>query len=150
MLKFLSKFLFGDDIFISYSRADGAPYAAALANQLASRRLSCRFDQWGTVPGKDVPDDIRRALRRSGMLVVVATPKACESRAVEREIREFLPTKRLIVPVDLCGDISSARWWPLLEGLPVSRDDRLAEKGQVGLVQEIGSQTALGPSPEVL
>ena len=133
MFTSLSKFLFGDDIFISYSRANGAPYAAALANQLASRRLSCRFDQWGTVPGKDVPDYILRALRRSGMLVVAATPKACESPAVEREIREFLPTKRLIVPIDLCGNIFSARWWPLLEGLPVSRDDRPPEKGQLSL-----------------
>ena len=47
-----SKFLFGDDIFISYSRADGATYAAGLANELAAHNFSCRFDLWGTEPGK--------------------------------------------------------------------------------------------------
>ena len=47
----ISRRLFGDDIFISYSRADGFSYAAALATRLAERKLACRFDQWGTEPG---------------------------------------------------------------------------------------------------
>src|SRR6266704_2568804 len=34
----VSKYLFGDDIFISYSRADGATYAAGLADELATSR----------------------------------------------------------------------------------------------------------------
>jgi formylglycine-generating enzyme required for sulfatase activity len=116
------KFLFGDDIFISYSRADGASYAAALANQLAGKRLSCRFDQWGTTPGKEVPVPIIEALHRSAMLVIVATEGAGQSEHVEREILEYLPTRRFIIAIDIDGAIKSARWWPLLEGLPISVD----------------------------
>ena len=45
----LLRFLFGDDIFISYLRKDGANYAAALANELSKpgRDFSCFLDQWG-------------------------------------------------------------------------------------------------------
>ena len=44
----LLRFLFGDDVFISYSRRDGANYAAALANELSKRErggFSC-FLSW--------------------------------------------------------------------------------------------------------
>jgi hypothetical protein len=40
------RFLFGDDIFISYSRADGITYAEGLASELAKRGFSCRVDLW--------------------------------------------------------------------------------------------------------
>jgi hypothetical protein len=45
----LLRFLFGDDIFISYSRKDGANYAAALANELSKpgRDFSRSLDQCG-------------------------------------------------------------------------------------------------------
>src|SRR5262249_35446211 len=81
-----------DDIFISYARADAAAYAAALANALTERNLSCRLDQWGARPGKAVPPEILRALRQSAMLVIVGTEGAVHSASVEREVREFLPT----------------------------------------------------------
>src|SRR4029453_17338437 len=45
------RLLLGDDIFISYSRADGAGYAARLAGELTRDGLSCGFDQWGACPG---------------------------------------------------------------------------------------------------
>ena len=41
----LLRFLFGDDIFISYSRKDGANYAAALANDgVGSQTIAARID----------------------------------------------------------------------------------------------------------
>ena len=122
----ISRRLFGDDIFISYSRADGFSYAAALATRLAERKLVCRFDQWGTVPGAKVPASILRSVTRSGLLVILATPKACKSSVVEDEIREFLKTGRTIVPVRLCRDITKARWWPLIQGLAISSEPLLA------------------------
>lgn len=114
------RLLFGNDIFISYSRADAAAYAAGLAGALAERGLACHLDQWGSQPGTEVPPEILRALRRSAMLVVVGSEGAAQSAAVEREIREFLPTKRLLVPIDLDGHLRGASWWPLIEGLAVS------------------------------
>jgi hypothetical protein len=59
--KLLTRFLFDDDVFVSYSRADGASYAVALANALAGD-LSCYFDQWGAVPGTQVPEIVLAAV----------------------------------------------------------------------------------------
>lgn len=118
----LARRLLGHDVFVSYSRADGASYAAHLASELTKRNLSCRLDQWGSKPGKEVPAEILRDLRRSSMLVVVGSRGATKSAAVEREVLEFLPTGRLIIPIDVDGSIRSALWWPSLEGLAVARE----------------------------
>ncbi len=131
--------LTGDDIFVSYSRADGATYAAGLASELSARGLWCRFDQWGSEPSKTVPESILNAVRRSSMLIVVATSAAGRSQAVEEEIKAFLPTSRLIIPIDLDGTVRQAEWWRLLDGLPPSPE----KQGTDGRV-------ATRPSSEVL
>ena len=113
------RLLFGSDIFVSYSRADSATYAARLASELVARGFDCRLDQWGARPGSELPPELLRDLRRCSMLVVVGSAGSGKSSAVEKEIREFLPTGRFIVPVDIDGSIRSARWWPLLQGLAV-------------------------------
>jgi WD40 repeat protein/HEAT repeat protein len=85
------------------------------------------------------------------MLVVLATDRACQSPAVEREIRQFLPTGRIIVPVDLCGNIMSARWWPLLEGLPISAESQVSPDAQVSIVSGAGEQPqTLRPSTAIV
>lgn len=114
------RFFFGDDICISYARLDGAIYATALANDLTKEKLSCRLDQWGTSPGREVPNDFMDALMRSSVLVVVATKASGSSLAVKKEVEAFLTTKRPIIPIDLDGTIRDATWWPLLDGLAVS------------------------------
>ena len=53
----IRRFLFGDDIFISYSRVDST-YALTLANELTKRKLSCFLDQWGTPPGEKLPKEL--------------------------------------------------------------------------------------------
>jgi WD40 repeat protein len=95
----LFKFLLGDDIFISYSRADGATYAAGLANELAKLGFSCRLDQWGTESGREMPKSLKKALRRSAALVLVGTEGAARSRHVTEEVRKLKRMKRLIVPI---------------------------------------------------
>ena len=52
---------------------------------------------------------------------------AGSSPQVETEIRDFLRTGRAIVPIDLDGTIRSARWWPLIEGLPLSKAEPVPE-----------------------
>jgi WD40 repeat protein len=143
MFEPLKRYLLGDDVFISYSRADGASYAAALANALAKNNLHCRLDQWSTEPGKEIPEALFRALRRSQLLVVVGTKQACVSTAMEKEIKAFLSTKRFIIVIDVCGRIASALWWKLLEGLPISVD----KMPEIPLDQRNPSVT---PSSEVL
>lgn len=121
LLERLQRFLLGDDIFISYSRADGAVYAAGLANELVQLKFSCRIDQWGTQSGREIPRELRRALRRSALLVLVGTQGAAGSALVTQEIQEFRKTGRMIVPV-------------IFDGVPVAN----------GVVFEGGVKTHVG------
>ena len=95
----LPKYLFGDDIFVSYSRADGATYAAGLGNELANRQFSTRLDQWGSEPGENMPESLKKALRRCAALVLVGTPGAAGSKHVDEEIRVAKEAKLLILPI---------------------------------------------------
>lgn len=131
------RFLFGDDVFVSYSRADGDTYAAGLANQLTSRKFTCKLDQWGSQPGKEIPPALRAALRRSSIVVLVGSPAAVRSAAVGQEVTEFRKTGRLIIPIDFDNEIRTASWFPLIEGLHCSRENAAALKSG-------------DPSPEVL
>jgi WD40 repeat protein len=135
MFEKLLKILSGDDIFISYSRRDGAGYAANLAKKLVDLRFSVYFDQWTTPPGKDLPASLRRKLRRCSVLVVLGTPGAARSDHVRQEIAEFNTTGRTVIPIifdsvrasDLVSrdgalvpadeTIADAIWAPLVQGL---------------------------------
>jgi hypothetical protein len=75
--------LFGDDVFISYSRKDSA-YVLRFANELLARGLSPYVDQWASPLGAELPTSLKRALRRSSMLVVIATPDSAVSENVAR------------------------------------------------------------------
>lgn len=96
-------FLIGDDIFVSYSRVDGATYAAGIATELVNRGFSCRLDQWGTEAGTSVPASLTRALRRSAALVLVGTPGAANSKHVSEEVLEMSRRRRPIVPIIFPG-----------------------------------------------
>lgn len=114
--------LFGHDIFISYSRRDSATYAAGLANELVKRGFACKLDLWGTPPGRQIPPQLRRAVRSSSLLVVVGSPGAATSESVQKEIQEFLTTEGPIIPVDFSGAARNAIWWPLIEGIALSEE----------------------------
>jgi hypothetical protein len=113
--------LLGRDVFISYSRADGANYAVALAAKLSGLGFACVIDQWGmTVPGRSTPEKVHKLLRNCRALVVVNTRAAGASVHVGDEIREFIKTPGMIIPIDLDGSIREADWWSLVEGLPIA------------------------------
>lgn len=116
------KFLFGNDIFISYSRADGINYAEGLASQLAKRNFSCSLDLWETTPGKEMPAKLKRAVRWSKMLVIIGTGAAAGSPNCELEIVEFARTKGTIIPIDFNHAVDGARWFPTIQGLPIARE----------------------------
>ena len=116
----LIRFLFGDDVFISYSRRDGASYAAALANELSrpERGLTCFLDQWGASAATTLSRPVVRALRRSTMLVLVGTPAASESLMVREEVRRFsaqhwLRAHRPILPINVGGALDRVSWTEL-------------------------------------
>src|SRR6267142_308395 len=95
----LRKFVFGDDIFISYSRRDGSQYATRLANELGALGFTCRFERLATKAGREIPSSLLRAVRRSYLLVLIGTAEAQQSKAVHEEVTEFGKTSRLIIPI---------------------------------------------------
>ena len=113
-----SRFLFGHDIFISYSRGDCGNYAERLAIELQQAKFRCYIDRWETKPGVTLPKELVRKLKHSSMLVVLGTKAAINSEAIKKEIEEFSKTGRVIIPVDF-GYLKDARWYESLIGLPV-------------------------------
>lgn len=99
------EWLFGYDVFISYSRKDGLAYAQALARRLAEKptNLHVFFDQWASPPEGKLPLRLLWALRRSRLLVLIATPGALDAPGVTSEIETFSPESALALP-------SAARW----------------------------------------
>ena len=116
----LSRLLLGEDIFISYSRADGTAYAAGLADLLSRKGFTCFLDQWGSEPGREIPLRVLRTLRRSSMLVLVGSARAANSEAVEREVVTFLATGRPIVPISIDGALEEGRWFSRIAGASMS------------------------------
>ena len=117
-------FLFGEDIFISYARADGATYAAGLGDALSRQGFSCKLDLWGTQPGKELPRHLTQALGRSAMLVLVGSQGAMHSAHVAEELSTFRATGRPIIPI-LFGDQmvdGDVPWQGDVAGLPLSHD----------------------------
>jgi WD40 repeat protein len=117
-------FVAGPDIFLSYSRLDGARYAAALGSALntASLDFHCFLDQWDAPPGRRIPLRVLRALRRATMLVVVGSPAAAVSTSVLQEVVEFRRRSWRIIPISFGGALESAPWFEHVEGLAIERE----------------------------
>ena len=120
------RFFFGEDVFISYSRADAAAYALGLANALTRQGISCFLDQWGTPPGRELPERLLTALRTSTMFVLVGTPGAARSAAVQQEVETFIRTGRPIIPVTLGSALEQADWFDRIRGLSLARESEEA------------------------
>lgn len=118
----IGTFLVGNDVFISYSRTDAAPYALALASELTKQNLTCYLDQWNAPPGIEIPSEIKTALRRSSMLVLVGTEGAARSNAVGDEVAEFLKTGRPILPISFGESLTNANWFSSIRGLALTKE----------------------------
>ncbi|HJU56310.1 MAG TPA: TIR domain-containing protein [Pyrinomonadaceae bacterium] len=116
------KSLFGDDIFISYSRRDGALYAAGIADQLTQRKLSCFIDKLGVEPNHDLPPSLIKKIKNCTVFVLIGTEGASVSKFVAKEIEEFKQTGRTILPVDFNGAVGRAHWYELIPGLPTEAE----------------------------
>jgi WD40 repeat protein len=119
--EWLTSYLFGDDIFISYSRDGGVAYAEVLARRLSKEfGYSCRLDLRETLPGRRIPKKLLRGIQRCRMLVVIATERATKSPHVSKEIKLYKRThlgNMSIIPIDF-GSVLNATWFPRIEGLP--------------------------------
>ncbi len=118
-LEWLLRFIFGKDIFISYSHKDGTVYATRLAERLGRRGFNCVIDAYEGIPGSKIPSKVIRALKRSSQLVVVGTYGAANSKHVTTEIQEFRKVGRSIVVIGFDGSVLDADWKYEILGIPV-------------------------------
>lgn len=115
----LRHFLFGYDVFISYSRADATVYAAQLAHALVDLDLRVYLDQLGSTPDAALPPAVLAPLQASRALVLIGTPAAARSPAVAQELRHFgaLTKVGIIIPIDVAGSCAGADWAEAIRGL---------------------------------
>ena len=129
--------LFLYDVFISYARRDGRRYARALHRHLESNGIVCFLDRNDVLAGDLLTPTLARALKKSRLLIVVATDGASRSSHVQLEVQTYLQKRRPVVPVDFSGSYTRGEW-PLLKPLnPVWLD-------------ELPAALESRPSPEVL
>ena len=103
--------LFGYDFFISYAWADGRPYAEALEKGLGAPPRTGfgaprpegggRGEAWRT--------SVRKALRRSSVMVLVASSAALERDSVFEEVQTFARRNHPLIPIDVGGSVSARR-----------------------------------------
>jgi hypothetical protein len=102
-------------IFISYSRKDGAEFAANLRNRLISQDLSVWQDIITLEGGRDWWSQIEEALRSKTLqhFILVVTPAALASSVVRREIRLARQEGKTVCPVKGPGltDLSQLPRW---------------------------------------
>ncbi len=123
--------LSGDDVFISYSRKDGALYAAGLADKLTEKNLSCFIDKLGTEPNHDLPPSLKKKIKNCTVFVLIGTEKAAQSEFVGKEIAEFKGSGRTILPIDFGNNLGDAAWYEQIPGLAIEteKDTEALETG---------------------
>lgn len=129
------RYIFGRDVFISYSRRDPKEYAPHLAltvqkryEELHKRKLSFYLDRWLAPASAQLPLSLRLQLRWSSMLVVICTEKAVRSDFVKDEVARYAKHGRKVLPIDVDGAFNAVRsqepW------VSVSGADPETEKGE--------------------
>ena len=129
-------FLFGDDIFISYSHRDAINYAPALATALAGKKFVSYLDQYGGEVENELPARVIRHLKRSTAFVLVGTRSAVQSEAVRKEVEIFRATGRPIIPIDIGNALTQAEWIEIVKGIPVSRESESSSIASITLANE--------------
>ena len=104
------------EIFISYRRVDGTVAAEQTHNYLDKFHFRSFIDQFHLEPGVNVQNDIRAAIERFPLLVVLETPRAHESEWVFDEVNYALSHRAGLVIVTWPGN--KVTELPLTHGLP--------------------------------
>jgi hypothetical protein len=78
-------------------------YSAALAKRLEKEHFAVFLDRTYYAAGDDWKKVGGWTLRRTGQLLLVASPSAVKSEAVLHEVQIFSKTSRRIIPIDFDG-----------------------------------------------
>jgi hypothetical protein len=112
-------------VFINYSHKD-TELAKQLAARLKDAGLEAWFDKWEILPGDNWAEKTSEGLKESDAMVVLLTPNALESDAVQNNISYALGDESFsqrLVPV-MVGDVESVAAdripWILKKLKPVS------------------------------
>jgi hypothetical protein len=113
-----------DDIFISYSREDGATYLDGLAKALTDLGYTCFDDRSGTEAGPLPPKTLFRKIRNCQSFVLLTSPAAVKkSKFLAEEVEEFLKensTERIVaVSFDAGRELQAwegAEWFERVNG----------------------------------
>lgn len=120
-----------DDLFISYSREDGATYLDGLSEALSQMGFSCFDDRSGTEAGRLPPKTLFRRIRNCQTFVLLATPAAVgDSEFLAQEVRAFADangTARIVAVSfdggrDSLDDWSGAGWVEQVDGKARARE----------------------------
>lgn len=125
------KSLDADDIFISYSRADGGSYVKGIVAALSKEGFSCFSDKFGTDANRLPPETLFRKVRSAKTLVLLGTPKALDKpQHIAPEVIKFAEANGTarIVPVSFdqgmeMVDWSTTPWYAQVEGKARERED---------------------------
>lgn len=138
-------FIFDDDIFISYSRADGSTYANGLADALLKKGFTCFLDRMGTEANPTPPETLFQKIRSSKMLILLGSEGAINSKHVADEVAAFVSAHQgtsRIIPISFDRgapdvDWSQANWYNNVVGLAREREPLEAlTTGDVSLSEE--------------
>lgn len=136
---------FGYDIFISFALGP-APrgcraYASDLARRLRERGFTVFYSEDEAPVGSELDITLRRALRRSRILVVIANRGTlADPRWVRVEVEEYLGTRRqaVVVPINVDGALqdptlidATQKWLPFSGRIWVDEDQLACESGRV-------------------
>jgi hypothetical protein len=124
----IKKVIFGYDIFISYSRKDSMNYAYAVAQHFIEKNYECYLDQLSsTTPGKQLPSNIKKAIKSSTAFVLIGSENAGLSEAIKSEILFFLDgnKNKPLVPINVNGAINNnAIWFEDINGLALIEETK--------------------------
>ena len=107
LFKGLFRARFRYDVFISYSHHDAKKYAANLKQQLGNLDFSCFIDEEESPPGSSLDPTLAKALKKSAVLVLLATDRALTRPYIVSEFEKFASTERTIVPINILGALTN-------------------------------------------
>jgi len=88
------------DVFISYNHS-AKDYALNLKKQLSDLDFTCFFDEEESPPGLSLDPTLEKALRKSAVLVLLATERALTRPYIALEFERFVATNRRIIPINI-------------------------------------------------
>lgn len=89
------------DVFISYSHSDAKQYAVNLKQQLGNLDFACFIDEEESPPGLSLGPTLEKALKKSAVLVLLATERALTRPYIAMEFERFVASKRKIIPINI-------------------------------------------------